>query len=173
MKEVIALIDRLIEEHRTIGQRMKKLEKVVNDAEALAGLEKAKEAFMPGRFEQLQGLKELQELVQTTEEGLLAHFDREETALLSAVEKYGGKEIASALHTLLNEHKDLVNRMAQAKKQVEELMIQGLARHSWEAKAHDMRAYISHTRKLIEKHASNEQELFYKLRTELTKQQKE
>ena len=172
MEEAIALIDKLVEEHKLIRQRIGNIESVANDAEALGGLDKAKDAFMPGKLEQSQGLKRLQELVKIAKEGLDAHFNREETALLSIVEKYGSKESASALRSLLLEHADLRNRFAHAERHVAELVSGGLSRNLWEASAHDMRAHISHTRQLIEAHAGIEQELFHRLRSELAKQQK-
>lgn len=169
MKEVSALIDKIIEEHKTIFQRVQVLEQVANDAEAVAGLEKAKEAFMPGRFEQKQELEKLQELLETVEQGLEAHFNREETGLLAAFEKHGDKKLASAFHSLLLEHEDLRHRFAQSREHVAELAGSGLSSHIWGARAHDMRAYISHTRKLLEAHAEIEQELLRTLRNELMK----
>jgi len=172
MDEVIALIDEIIEEHKIIFQRLQSLEQVATDAEAVAGLEKAKDAFMPGRFEQEQGLQKLQELLETVNQGLQGHFSREETGLVAAFEKYGDKELASALHSLLLEHEDLRNRFALSREHVTELISGGLSRHRWEASAHDMRAHISHTRKLLEAHAEIEQEILRKIRTELMKRDK-
>lgn len=172
MDEAIAIIDKILEEHKTIMQRLKSMEQVANDAEAMVGLEKAKEVFMPGRLEQKEGLKKLQELQEKVEHGLHAHFNREETGLMSAVEKRGDMKIASALRTLLLEHKDLKNRIAHSKKHVADLLGGGLSRTVWEATAHDMRAHISHTRKLLEAHAAIEQELLQELRDELMKSQK-
>lgn len=172
MEEVITIIDKILEEHKTISQRLRSLEQVANDAEAIAGMEKAKEMFMPGRLDQKQGLKKLQELQEKVEQGLQAHFNREETGLMSAVERHGYRRIASALRTLLLEHKDLGNRIAHSKKHVAELTSGGLSRTVWEATAHDMRAHISHTRKLLEAHAAIEQELLQELRNELTKAKK-
>jgi len=172
LDETIALIDKIIEEHKTIIQRMKSLEQVANDAEAMAGLDKAKEVFMPGRLEQKEGLKKLQELQKTVEEGIRAHFTREETGLLSAFEKQGDTMLLQALRTLLLEHRDLRQRLTQAKKHVTELTSGKLSRNVWEATAHDMRAHISHTRKLLEAHAQNEQELLHKLRNKLMKSER-
>lgn len=172
MDEVITIIDKILEEHRTIMQRLQRMEQVANDTEAMAGLDKAKEVFMPGRLEQKEGLKKLKELQEKVEQGLYAHFNWEETALMSAVEKHGEKKIASALQTLLIEHKDLRNRIAHSKKHVADLLGGGLSRTVWEATAHDMRAHISHTRKLLEAHAAIEQELLQELRDELVKSQK-
>lgn len=167
MQEAVALIDQLIEEHKVIGQRIGKLESVVNDAEALGGVDQAKEAFMPGRPQQAKGLKDFQQLLKVTCDGLEAHFKREETALLGIVQKYSSKESAAALNSLLLEHTDLRGRLDNTVKDVQKLVSGGLSRHVWEASAHDLRAHISHTRKLIEAHAGIEQELFHKLRNEL------
>ena len=172
MEEALALIEKIIEEHKIIMQRVQTLERVANDAEAMIGFEKARDAFMPGRFEQKLGLQELQESLETIDKGLREHFKREETGLLTAFERHGNKEMASALHSLLLEHEDLKDRLAHSKKNVAELIGGGLSRHLWEASAHDMRAHISHTRKLLEAHAEIEQELLHKLRARLRKENK-
>jgi len=169
MEEALVLIEKVIEEHKSIMQGVQTLEQAASDAEAIVDLEKAKEAFMPGRFEQEKGLRKLQESLETIDRGLRAHFDREETGLTDVFEKHGNKELASALRSLLLEHEDLRNRLAHSRKHIAELVSGGLSRHLWEASAHDMRAHISHTRKLLEAHAEIEQELFHKLRTELMK----
>jgi len=169
MEETLALIEKIVEEHKSIMQGVRSLEQAASDAEAIVGLEKAKETFMPGRLEQEQGLKKLQTSLEAIDQGLRAHFNREETGLMNVFEKHGNRELASALRSLLLEHEDLRNRLAHAKKHVAELVSGGLSRHLWEASAHDMRAHISHTRKLLEAHAEIEQELFHKLRTELMK----
>jgi len=77
------------------------------------------------------------------------------------------EELASALQSLLLEHKDIRNRLGHSKRHVAELASGNMARHLWEASAHDMRAHMSHTRKLIEAHAAIEQELLHKLRRQL------
>ena len=169
MKRTLALIEQVIEEHMTILQR---LDQVVNDAEALRSFEKAKEVFMPGRLDQKVGLDKLEELVNLVDQGLQAHFDREETAVLAAFEEQGDKELASDFHSLLLEHKDLRNRLTHTKNHVAQLTTGELSRSHWEATAHDMRAHISHTRKLLEAHAGVEQELLLSLRRSLLGEKK-
>lgn len=164
MEETIALIDRIIEEHKQIMKNFKVLEQVANDAQALSGLEIAKEQFMPGRHDQKQGLQKLRETLETVHEGLQSHFNREETTLLTAIEKHGNKAIISALHTLLLEHGNLRDRFTNSKQHVAELISGGLSRHIWEASAHDMRAHLSHSQRLLAAHAKNEEELLHKLK---------
>ena len=164
MKRTLALIEQVIEEHRTIFQR---LDRVANDAEALRSFEKAEGVFMPGRLDQKAGLDKLEELVNLVDQGLQAHFEREETAVLAVFEEQDDKELASAFHSLISEHEDLRNRLAQTKNHVAQLTRGELSRSHWEATAYDMRAHMNHTRKLLEAHAGVEQELLLSLRRKL------
>lgn len=171
MEDTVALIDAIIAEHKVIFERLQSLESVANDAEALAGLEKAKGEFVPGRLDQRGSLKKLHELLEKTHTGLQAHFEREETALLTAFERHGKTEFVSALRALLLEHADIRNRFTQSREDCARLIGGGQSRHVWEASAHDTRAHITHTRKLVEAHARIEQELFHEVRKELKKAQ--
>ena len=167
MKETLALIEQLLEEHKGIKQDVQHLERVANDAGALKEIDAGKEDFVPGRFDQGQGLRRLRAALDEISRGLDAHFSREETGLLAAFESHGDEELAVSLRTLLREHEDLRERLAYASRYVGELSGGGLARHLWEASANDIRAHLSHTRKLIEAHAEAEQELFHQLKKRL------
>ena len=164
MEDNAVLITQILDEHKVIKQQMQSLEQVGNDVEALAGLDEIKGDFMPGRLDQSQSLKRLQDLLDKISHGLEEHFAREETGLLAAFEKHGDKGLASAMRSLLLEHEDLRNRLAHSRKHAAELSDSGLSRHLWAASAYDMRAHLSHTRKLIEAHAETEQKLFHKLK---------
>ena len=169
MEETVALIDNLINEHKAIVKDAQSLEQVANDARLLEDLAEARETFVPGRFDQKQSLQKLQELLETIAQDLQAHFNREEVGLLAAFEQHGDRKLVTTLNSLLLEHEDLRNRLAHAKEHVAELVSGGLARHQWEASANDMRAHLSHTRKLLEAHAAIENELFVELRRHLKK----
>jgi hypothetical protein len=170
MEDALAIIEQIIEDHKVISQRFQAAEQIANDAEALTSFDKAKEAFMPGRLAQQPGLQELQASLAKIEQGLHHHFHLEETSLPGVVDRYGDEENKSDLRSLLLEHKDLRNRLAHSKKHVAELVEGNLSRHLWEASAHDMRAYITHTRKLLEAHAEIEQELLHELLNRLKKE---
>ncbi len=167
MNDVIALIDKIIEEHQAVFSRFRKMEGVFNDVQAMAGIEVAKEAFMPGRFDQKEGLKSLKESLDVIEQGLIAHFNREETALVAAFDKYADRALVSALNALLLHHGDLRKRIEDSKKQLAELVGGGMGQHTWQASAHDIRAHITHTRKMIEAHAASEMPLLLKLRKKM------
>ena len=167
MEDTIALIDQLIEEHKAIGDKAQSIETVANDANLLSGLQDARETFVPGRLDQKQGLAKLEEQVREIGEWLEKHFNREETALLQAIEKDGDSRIVTAFNSLLLEHTDLKNRIAHTKNHIAELVGGGMAAHQWAASAGDMQTHLSHTRKLLESHAGIENELFRELRQHL------
>lgn len=170
MNEIVTMIDNLIAEHKVIVKDARSLEQAANDASTLVELEEAKDTFVPGRFDQKQSLQKLQESLEAIDRGLQEHFNREETALLAAFEKHGDWKLVTTLNSLLLEHEDLRNRLAHAKEHIAELVSGGLARHLWEASANDMRAHLSHTRKLLEAHAAVENELFVDMRRHLKRE---
>lgn len=167
MEEALALIEKIIEEHKQILGNIRALEQVTNDAGALRVLDIAKEGFMPGRPDQAEGLHKLDELLAMTNSGIRAHFNREETGLLAAFEEHGGEMLISALRALLLEHDVIRKRFVHAEQLVTELKMGDLSRYVWEASAYDMRAHIAHTRKLFEVHARSEQNLLRTLRNRL------
>ncbi len=173
VKEILALIEKIIEEHRQIIGGFKTLERAANDASAIRGLGEAQEAFVPGRLgDQKRGVQSWQESLAIIDRGIRAHFDREETALLIAVEEYGDEEQVSAWHAWFTEHEELRKRLTKLKKDTAELAVESLPRELWEGKAWGIRSYQAHTRKLFEVHALGEQKLLRMLRRELMKAQK-
>ncbi len=173
MEETIDLIDKIIEEHKQIIGKVQALEQVTNDASALLRLDVAREDFVPGRLSnQKQGLQNWQESLEIIDQGIQAHFNREETGLLTAFEQHGGKMLASALRALLSEHKGIREHLTKLKKDVAELTIGGSSREVWEERVWGVRSYLAHTRKLFEVHARSEQRLFRTLRSELKRAQK-
>jgi hypothetical protein len=167
--EPLEIIEKVIQWHKKIREDLHHLDKAANDAEALAVVDKAKELFMPGRLQQHEGLKEFRSSVEATAEGLGRHFDFEEQCLPDLVAGYGDEEIISNWESILLEHKDLRNRLAHAGKHAAELIEENLSRHLWEASAHDMRAYITHTHKLLEAHVRIEEDLLYEIRDRVKK----
>jgi len=174
MGETLALVDKIIEEHKLIVKEVQAVEQTVNDMEAGVRLESAQEDFLPGKVDdQMRSLQKLRDSLETIGQGIEAHFNREETGLLAAFEKYGGKMLVSALRALLTEHEELRNRLAKLKKDTAELAGGGLSREVWEGKAWGVRVYTGSTRKLLDAHAQSEQELLLILRDQLLSEGKE
>ncbi|MFA5317055.1 MAG: hemerythrin domain-containing protein [Dehalococcoidales bacterium] len=168
MEKALAIIEQIIEEHKTFLKSFEAIERVANDNEALRGFERAQETFVPGRLDQKAVLNKLKEMVEMVSQGLGAHFEREETALLAAFKDSGDEELVAALNTLLLEHKDLRYRLDHTGEHITRLAGGELSRQHWEATAHDMRAHITQTRKLLAAHAGVEQEMMLNLRRRLT-----
>lgn len=168
MMTAIELIDKLIAEHKIINESSEYLERAASDASLLNSLQDAKETFTPGRLDQSKSLDKLHELLTSMSPWLNKHFENEETVLLSVVEELGDRELITALNSLLLEHTDLRNRMTQVGAHIAELKSGSLTRHRWDASANDMRAHLTHTRKLLAAHAAMENDLFGELRRHLT-----
>jgi hemerythrin-like domain-containing protein len=167
MVETIELIDQLIAEHKYIGEKTQAIESAVNDAGLISGISEARDTFVPGRFDQNEKLKVLEEMLKSIEDWLEKHFDREENVLLRAVENLGDLELVQLLNKLLFEHSDLRYRLAHSRLRVAELLSGTLHRQIWNANANDTRTYLSHTRTLLVTHARMENELFRKIKRKI------
>ncbi|MFC2007278.1 hemerythrin domain-containing protein [Chloroflexota bacterium] len=167
MDETIELIAQLIEEHKIINKTTQDLEREVNDVDIGDELDRAKEAFVPGRFQQKEGLLRLKELLEAADKRIETHFNREETSLLIAFERNAVGNLVSELRSLLSEHGVLREQMVHTKELVAELVGGELSHQSWEAKANDLRAYISRNHKLLLNHARKELEIFLKIKSQL------
>ena len=170
MEDIIAMIDSLILEHDELITNMRNLEHIATDLGVAFQLEEAKEALVLGRLGgQEDSLKKLEEVLTEAESKIRAHFNREERGLLKAFEHSGKHMLASALHELLLEHKELRHRIASSRKEMAELRSSELSRDVWEGKAWGIRVYLTHTRRLLEDHAHSEYDLLQKARGELAK----
>lgn len=169
MEDILAMIDDLMLEHEGLITNLQALEHMATDFGAAFQLEQAKEALVIGRLTgQEEGLNRMEAALAQAEAKLQAHFNREERGLLGAFEQSGNRMFASALHELLPEHTELLNRLTNSKQVIGELRSSGLSRDVWEGKAWGIRAYITHTRRLLEDHAHAEYALLWKARRELT-----
>jgi hemerythrin-like domain-containing protein len=169
MADTLQLIDQLIEEHKMIAEKTRSIENAVNDSRLIADITQARDTFVPGKFDQVQKLKELEEMLKAIEIWLEKHFSREETILLHAVEEFGDTELVTALNKLLFEHSDLRHRLVHSKKRVAELLGGSLSRTIWDTTAIDTGTYLGHTRTLLGTHAGAEDQLFSKLRKKIKK----
>ncbi len=166
--EALALIEKIIEEHRIILGDIRDFTKSANDVVAIRGLGQAQEDFVPGRLEdQKQSLGNWQESLSAVDRGIQAHFQREETALVDAVAEYGDNDLASVLRHWLAEHKELRERLSRMKQDVAGLVGDPSAQAVWQEKAWGIRVYMTHTGKLFGVHARGEQKMLVKLRNSL------
>ena len=163
--EALALIEKIIEEHRIILGGIHNLNERANDVAAMRGLGQAQETFTPGRLhDQKEALRNWKESLSFVDAGIQAHFNREETALVAAIAEYGSEELASALRHWLAEHAELRERLAKMRIDVDELIAAESYHVVWQGKAWGIRVYMTHTGKLFDVHARGEQKMLVKLR---------
>jgi hypothetical protein len=167
MADILAIIDRIIEEHKIILAEFQTLEGVANDAGAIMTLERTKDAFMPGRASSLDGLQNLDDMRSKVTAGLEAHFNREETALLDAFQEYGQADLVASLKNLLLQHTEIRSGLSDFKRQIAELRNEKLSRNLWETKGYDIRAGINQLHKTMASHAADEQKLLHKIQQDI------
>lgn len=167
MKEALAIVEQIIEEHKRISSGILASGKYANDLMALGEFEGQAEGFVQNRLDsQKRHVAELQQSVETINKLLQAHFHGEETRLLKAFEDMGDEMLTNALSVLLEEHNEIRPRLTKLKASVEELT-GSFSREVWEGKAYAVRAYIRHTQKLIEAHVETETDLLQRMKKKL------
>ena len=160
MKEALALIDQIIDDHKHIMLGMQNSENAANDVAALFELYKPVEGgTQETSADYRQNMGELQSSLDKVEELLLNHFSREEKLLTMAVEKGHKSAISSALSLLMDEHVEIKSRIQREKQDISEIVTGGLPDNEVKGKSCIIRAYLRHTMKLIEAHAQTEEEL--------------
>jgi hypothetical protein len=167
MQDIVAIIDKIIEEHKILLAQAVQLESITNDASAMMAMAKSKEVFVPGRYNQINTLNIFENLRIKTQEGLFAHFNREETSLLDAILEFGNQNFINSLKKLLAEHNNFKVNLESLKNETDELINGELSRAMWETKAYDLRAHISEMHRMLHQHAQNEQNLLNDIRKEV------
>jgi iron-sulfur cluster repair protein YtfE (RIC family) len=173
MDETLRLIDQLIAEHKNVGEKTQSLEKAVNDVRLLSGLKEVGDEFVRGAVPQGEEFKNLAQMVNIVSSWLDSHFEREENILKPAVVKYGNNRFVKSIDSLLFEHSELRDRMLHARVHIDELMAGGLDPVRHDAAVRDLRVHISHSRKLFETHAAQENHFLNEFRKYLEKSARE
>jgi iron-sulfur cluster repair protein YtfE (RIC family) len=172
MDTTLQLLDQLIAEHKSLGDKTKSLEKTTNDTTLISNLKQTKEEFTEGDGAPTVDLKKLDHMLEEIETWLGKHFSREESVLLPAVKEFGNDRLVTALNSLLFEHSDLRDRMVHSRRRLDELKDWSLPQNIWYSRAGDLRVYIVHTIKLIETHSAMENHLLNEFRRYLKKHNK-
>jgi len=137
MSEALAIVEQIIKEHQKISIGLKASEKLSNDLVILVEFDDHIESFVQRRLDdQRQKLVDLRQSVEMINKMLNAHFSGEETRLLKAFEESGSKMLVNALTILLEEHREIRNRITKLKDSVEELSSEGTSMEVWEGKAY-------------------------------------
>jgi len=172
MSETLALVEQILDEHKQIHGSFEKLGNIGSDAAAAAelGTEKTKDYFVPKSLDDKgEGHKRWMGLLEAIEDGLKAHFEREETALAAAFKREGTQELADALDKLLAEHKTINEHVDKLKKNAADVASGGEKIEVWEGSGWGMKTNVETLRDEIMAHADRERVLLGKMKDHLQK----
>ena len=151
MLDGLAIINRVIEEHQAIRKHIKLVGDSVPDREALTTLEKARADFIPGRLEVLtEKQEELQQTLNFLDEGLKNHFAFEGKALPPLLGEL-------PMQGLLLEHREIRNKIDEAKSIVASTKLEGLSREELLSKEANIQQTITGLCQLVEEHTTKEE----------------
>ena len=167
MTDILPLIDRLIEEHKVLGEKAKTMETALNDKRLISDISQAGDTIIPGKTDQSERLKALEEMLKSIVDMIEKHFHYEETVLLQAIESHGDAELVKSLNKLLAEHADLQERLTGAKNRVIELTKGNLHRAAFDISQLEMLTSLNYTRAVFQKHATRENKLFSQIRRKI------
>ena len=151
MLDKLAIINRVIAEHQTIGQHVKLLGDSVSDEEALKSLEGARADWIPGRLEAVsEKQKRLQQTMNALDEGLRRHFAFEEKALPPLLGEL-------LMQSLILEHREIKERIDEAKSIAADTKLEGLSRDELLSEEAHMQHIVANIGHLVEEHAAREE----------------
>jgi iron-sulfur cluster repair protein YtfE (RIC family) len=170
--EALAIVDQILDEHKEIHANFESLGAVSGDIEAAARLrsDKTKDYFVPKSLDdEGRGLARWQQILESIDIGLKAHFRKEETALSEAFQRKGTPELASALRQLLSEHDDINKHVAKLLNDAHDIASGGLRMEVWEGTGWGMKTNIERLQEKIAAHAESERQLLGKMKAHLTR----
>ena len=151
MSSNLETINRIIDEHRTIGEHIKLLGESITDEEARNVLEAARADWIPGRPEILsEKQNRLQKALSSLKEGLKNHFTFEEQALPPLLGEL-------LMHAIVLQHREIERELASASSLVSTTQLEGLNREELLAEESRMQQRITVASRLVEDHAAKEE----------------
>lgn len=151
MSDSLAIIRRVIDEHRTIGRQMKLAGESVTDDEALAALEKARADWIPGRPESTSTKHgRLQQAIGYVEEGLKNHFAFEEDVFPALL----GELLARAIAM---QHREILTAIDEIESAMSEARLDKLGREELLAEESRLQQRIGMISQLVDDHARKEE----------------
>ena len=158
MENYLAIINRVIAEHQTIRGHVKLVGDSIPDREALAGLEKTRADWVPGKPEALAETQDqLLQAINSLEEGLNNHFAFEE----STFPKLLGELFMQAI---LLDHHEIMKEIQEDRAIAAEVKLSGLSRDDLLDREAKIQQTINNLVQLIGEHASREEVLLDMLR---------
>ena len=151
MSSNLETINRIIDEHRTIGEHIKLLGESVTDEEARNVLETARADWIPGRPEAIsEKQNRLQKALSSLKEGLKNHFIFEEQTLPPLLGEL-------LMHAIVLQHGEIERELTYASSLVSKIRREGLNREELLAEESRMQQTITMISQLVEDHAAKEE----------------
>ncbi len=169
MNNALAVIDRIIAEHRQILQKTAGLGRMASDLGA-AGTLAAVESSLSGKTGDRRNLLRLQKLLTTTTRELERHFTFEETGLMAAMEKFGDRRVVSGFSTLFFQHEGLRNEFTRSGIELAELIDGEYSGEESERRAGEILSGMNRAIVSLKLHALSEEKLLNELRERLINQ---
>lgn len=165
--DYLAIIRRIMDEHKAVVERFKLAGESLNDREALTGLEKVREDLMADfKSTAFEKQEKLEQALTLLENGLKNHYDFEEEALPFLM----GELLTEAL-TL--EHKQLLSGIEQARSVIKSVRLEGLSRDEQLNEESVMYGLINRLRRQKEDHLNREEAILIMLQKALEERAKE
>ena len=151
MVDKLMIIRKVIEEHHTIRTNIKLVGDSMNDMEAFLSLQKVYTGWTQSLKEEMLGKQQkLQQTVSSLSEGLQNHFGFEEKILPPLF----GELLMQAL---IFEHREIMNKLSEAKSMVFDTRLEGLKQKELLAKKWDIQQVMGSLPQMIEEHARKEE----------------
>jgi len=151
MVDNLTIIHRVIEEHRVIRTHVKLVGDSMNDMEAFLSLQKVHAGWTQSSKEgMLEKQEKLQQTLSSLSEGLNNHFGFEEKTLPPLF----GELLMQAL---IFEHREIMNKLSEAKSMVFDTRLEGLDQKELLAKKWDIQQVVGSLPQVIEGHARKEE----------------
>jgi len=155
------VIERLLDQHRTVEGHAKRVRGSLADPDARASLEKAHLDWTPGQFGSLEEKREkLREELATLEAGLKEHFRFEEESLPSLL----GELLVRAFAL---QHREILKEIEESRAMLAEAKLEGLKREDLLVQETRVQQRIGVVLRLVEEHAANEELILGMIRTAL------
>jgi hypothetical protein len=161
MENYLAIINKVIAEHQTIRSHIKLVGDSIPDREALAGLEKTRADWVPGKPEVLsESQNKLVQAISYLEEGLRNHFTFEQNAFPPLLGDL-------FMRAILLDHEEIMKEIKEDRVITAETGLGGLSREDLLDRESKIRQAVDDLGRLIDEHAGREEVILDMLRRAL------
>ena len=161
MSDELDIINTVIEWHHRIKENIKLVGESITDREALAGLQKARGDWVPGKLDiSAEKQEKLRQAISFLGDGLKSHFGYEEKYLPPLLGEL-------FMRALILDHRELLREYDEVESTVTDARLEGLSREELIDKESDIQQLVDDLRQAVEEHAGREEVLLEMLQRAL------